>query len=357
MRVYGTTFILAVTIGAAHAQDALQFTAQLSGAGALPPTASFVTGDASISLKGGSLTVQIVQAGPTMLGGDAFVQTATGETLFALPYSAAFKFGPDLWTAPGAVVYRGAFNLTSGQMDDLQAGRLSAAVASSTFPNGEIRGKITPVPEEWITYTLLPGSQLMDFWSGAPPVSPMPMQGTFELVQISDPVLVLCHITNINFTTGSDSAVPLTIVTGNGMWESENRIGQSQDVFLNLDISNRRPFKNPDRRITQTWPIINFTLEQESSWMGGWPIQSVFHDVSLTIVAAPVVRFTSILPDRGTGKVQLTWQRTTFPVVLESAPSPTGPFSTVATNLTANGFVDSNGPTNRTEHYYRLRLQ
>lgn len=357
MRAFAKTLILAVTLGAVHAQDALQFTAQLSGAGALPPTASLVTGEASASLKEGSLTIQIVQTGPTVLGGDAFVQTATGETLFALSYSSAFRLGPDLWTAPGAVIYRGAFNLSRGQMDELQAGRLSAAVASPTFPTGEIRGKITPVPEEWITYMLLPGSQLLDFWSGAPPVTPMPLEGTFEVVPISDPVLVLSHLTNINFTTGVDGALPPTVVSGNGMWESENRIGQSQDVLLNLDISNGRPFKNPDRRITQTWPMINFTLEQESSWMGGWPIQSVFHDVSLTIVAAPVVRFTSILPDRGTGKVQLTWQRTTFPVVLESAPSPTGPFSTVATNLTANGFVDSNGPTNRTEHYYRLRLQ
>jgi len=125
------------------AQAMLHFSAIIWGGEAIPPNDSFYSARASLVLDENLLNVEVIDLLGAVLDGDAFLQTATGESLFTLSWTSSFLITPPL---PGIAVYRGSLVLSAVQRADLLAGRLFLAIASTEHPNGEIRGRIQPVP-------------------------------------------------------------------------------------------------------------------------------------------------------------------------------------------------------------------
>lgn len=143
------TFLTLSGIVAAYAQGTFQFTVSLNGANEVPPNASTATGSGTLSLSGTTLnynfgglwTFPVTTGsinGPANSGSTAPVLFDLGAPSFAVPNP------PD----PGGYTFVGAINnLTTPQMNDLLAGLWYVNVYSTTYPEGEIRGQITPVPE------------------------------------------------------------------------------------------------------------------------------------------------------------------------------------------------------------------
>jgi hypothetical protein len=142
-------FLTLAGIVAAQAQGTFQFTVNLSGANEVPPNSSTGSGSGSLSLTGQSLsynfgglwTFNVTTGsinGPALPGANAPLIFDLGVPSFAVPNP------PD----PGGYTFVGTINnLNSGQIDDLLAGLWYVNVYSSDYPNGELRGQITPVPE------------------------------------------------------------------------------------------------------------------------------------------------------------------------------------------------------------------
>ncbi len=143
------TFLTLAGLIAAQAQGTFQFTVSLNGANEVPPNNSTATGSGTLSLSGTTLsynfgglwTFPVTTGsinGPASPGSTAPVLFDLGAPSFAVPNP------PD----PGGYTFVGAINnLTTPQINDLLAGLWYANVYSTTYPGGEIRGQIMPVPE------------------------------------------------------------------------------------------------------------------------------------------------------------------------------------------------------------------
>jgi len=149
MKAYAPVFLGLLLSLSLHGQGTTEFTVALNGAYQVPPNASAYTGSGSLSLQGGVLNYSIgIQApfffptgasvhGPALPGQNA-------APVFGLGPGTIFDPGPG---TPGSLAYLGSQNLTQPQINDLLAGLWYVNLSSDAFPNGEIRGQITVVPE------------------------------------------------------------------------------------------------------------------------------------------------------------------------------------------------------------------
>lgn len=158
MRRILTIIALCVCALNAQAQGTFQFYATLTGANEIPPNNDPTVTTGSFSLMGNSLSFTvnvplitfIAQSayiqGPALpgsnspvifdLGGPVFHSGSQGDPPYAAffsPYTPPFGAGP--------------FDLTDSQVSELMGGLWYVNVTSSAFPNGQIRGQISPVPE------------------------------------------------------------------------------------------------------------------------------------------------------------------------------------------------------------------
>jgi hypothetical protein len=168
----------------------------------------------------------------------------------------------------------------------------------------------------------------------------------------SDPLVTRYQLTNVSFTAEAYGG-NYRRLTGEGTYQVGGKEALLQDVSLALQIDSGSKlcfFTNYDysRVVQDAWPRIGVSVFQTN----GTP----WEQYSLAIVATPVPRFLSVMPDAQTGSVRLEW-RAYDAVQLERATTVTGPYFPVATNLTDQSFVDVGALTNQTQLYYRLRQQ
>lgn len=149
MKAFASALLFLVASMGLHGQGTIEFTVALNGANQVPPNASPYTGSGSLSLQGSVLNYSIGLPAPF------FIPTAARVHGPALPGQNAapvFDLGPGTIFDPGpgtlgSLAYLGSQNLTQPQINDLLAGLWYVNLSSDTFPNGEIRGQITVVPE------------------------------------------------------------------------------------------------------------------------------------------------------------------------------------------------------------------
>jgi CHRD domain/PEP-CTERM motif len=159
-KILGLSLLFAGLVGV-KAQGTLEFTVSLNGANEVPPTDSTRIGSGNLSLNGTALDYTVAFSATADVPTDVTINgpANTGSTapiLFDL--GAPFFIAPNPPELPWAVT--GTINnLTSTQIDDLLAGLWYVNVLSSpsSYPGGEIRGQIVPVPEPSATALLLLG--------------------------------------------------------------------------------------------------------------------------------------------------------------------------------------------------------
>jgi hypothetical protein len=124
-----------------HAQ--FNFQAFLNGAQEVPPNASTASAFASVTLNGAENQISVIM---DMMGLSA---PATAAHIHLAPPGVA---GPIQITFTGfpnttSGAYSNQFAVTPANVADLRAGNWYINVHTSTFPGGEIRGQLGPVPE------------------------------------------------------------------------------------------------------------------------------------------------------------------------------------------------------------------
>ena len=121
-----------------HMAAARSFTATLSGAQEVPPTASMATGTASATLDpDGTLHWNVSYQGLT---GPAAAAHFHGPAAPGANAGVAVNIGAQGLASP----IQGAAHLTEPQIADLAAGRWYINIHTAANPNGEIRGQVTP---------------------------------------------------------------------------------------------------------------------------------------------------------------------------------------------------------------------
>lgn len=140
----------------AGAQGTLEFFANLTGSQEVPSNTSPNHGTGRFTLNGDFLQWSVSLDAPWFEDTGGFVHGpanpgSTAPVLFDL--GNRFIVGPAPGN-PGGVVYGGNRTLNGAETSDLLAGLWYANITSAAFPNGEIRGQITSVPEP-STFALL----------------------------------------------------------------------------------------------------------------------------------------------------------------------------------------------------------
>ena len=202
-------------------------------------------------------------------------------------------------------------------------------------------------------YTLLSGSQLTDdcpICDRIPIV--VPLSGTFDLlVSFQNPISTIYELTNVSFTAGTTSA-PQYQMMGSGVYEVVGEVALSQQLFLNVVISNGVSGVNAlcvstNTPVTQPWPKIEIQVDQTN----GTPAK-VYH---LALIAVPVPKIGSIVVDSQTGNVQLDWEATGGMLQLQRATDVLGPYSPITPITTNVTFTDVGVLTNSPHSFYRLQ--
>jgi hypothetical protein len=155
-------------LAAAQAQGFVQFVAHLSGTNEVPPNSSSreaagsftlnsttLTYEIGISGAGGPISTNVTINGPANAGVNAPVIFDLGAPVFRFPnppIGAEYGVGGEI------------HNLTSPQINDLISGLWYVNTYSPTFPDGEVRGQITLVPEPSAIGLLLIGSFIVALW-------------------------------------------------------------------------------------------------------------------------------------------------------------------------------------------------
>jgi hypothetical protein len=120
------------------------FTAHLTGAGATPPTSSQASGDVSFTYDPNarklSYTISVTGLAAETITGAAMLRGLPGLPSSALAYP-LYQGGGTL--TPGAPV-QGSVTLTVHDETLLAAGYLQATIFTTAFPQGELRGQVTP---------------------------------------------------------------------------------------------------------------------------------------------------------------------------------------------------------------------
>jgi len=153
-KILTLTFLIGGLTGA-WAQGTLQFDVNLDGANEVPPTDSTRIGmgiGTGVTLNGTTLDYSIGFSATTDIPTDVTINgpagtDSTAPILFDLGAPSYYTgFNPPLlsWSVTGMIN-----NLTGAQISDLENGLwyVNFFSSSSSYPDGEIRGQITPVPE------------------------------------------------------------------------------------------------------------------------------------------------------------------------------------------------------------------
>ena len=205
------------------------------------------------------------------------------------------------------------------------------------------------------TYALLSGSDLTDDCLVCDRLSlPIPLQGTFELLPLdSNPLFTRYQLTNISFrTTGTDGRT--YEVKGGSIYHVGGEVALRQDLTLNLQINDGFTnsaclFTNAQAQVKSPWPEIQIEADQSN---GTW-----VRLYRLRLSAVPVPHFRSVSAVASTATVRLEWQSYGGVVQVERAQSVEGPYSVIASNVTAQAFEDAGVLTSAAHCYYRLRQE
>ncbi len=143
-----TTFALLLVMASltgAQAQGTFDFVVKLSGANEVPPNGSSYTAAGTLSLDGNLLHYLIGRAGWDFLPSSAGIYSpaTSGQNGSLIFDMGDFGLSPN----PPTLQYGGAFTVTSQQISEVKSGSWYVNLNSAAFPDGEIRGQITPVPE------------------------------------------------------------------------------------------------------------------------------------------------------------------------------------------------------------------
>lgn len=159
--------LLTVCIGLvrASAQGTVEFFADLTGVQEVPPNNSANHASGTFHLRNdGFFEWGVALDAPWFEDTGGFVHGPAPRGVVAPPLfdlGNRFIVGPSPGN-PGGVVYGGNRTLTSSEVSDLLAGLWYVSITSDTYPNGEVRGQITVVPEPSTAGLLLAGTLL--FW-------------------------------------------------------------------------------------------------------------------------------------------------------------------------------------------------
>src|SRR6266545_1463268 len=143
--------VLLLLIGCARtaAQDTLEFTVSLDGTEALPPNASFLTGEGSFTLNPGSLFQGGLFVERDSGQGNVTFYTSRSATALGTP---VFSMTPGEWVPPIEPIDHGGRDFFAGrtlsetECADLLAGHWWAVYITPSFPDGEIRGQVVAAP-------------------------------------------------------------------------------------------------------------------------------------------------------------------------------------------------------------------
>jgi hypothetical protein len=202
-------------------------------------------------------------------------------------------------------------------------------------------------------YTLLKGSQLTDdcpICDRIPII--LPMSGTFGLHLLEEnPLYSRYEVSGIAFHAGTNVGQEYW-ANGRGTWQFGGEVAITQEMFLDLGISNgvattRALCASTNPTVSQPWPAIQIDLSQTN----GTEAQVYY----LNLVAAPALQFRSITPDMRTGNLRLEWEGQTGQVQVERASSAEGPYFPLSPLPSGTSFVDPGALTNELRYFYRLR--
>jgi|SRR5665213_3019792 len=148
------TFLM-VSLASVQAQGTMQFTVNLNGANEVPPNSSPGSGFGTFTLSGTDLSYDFSGTLSFQGGSEPTDGTINGPVNAGSAAPLLFDLGAPLIgvpnpPSPGSYGFQGTINsLTGTQISDLENGLwyVNVFTSSSTYPGGEIRGQITPVPE------------------------------------------------------------------------------------------------------------------------------------------------------------------------------------------------------------------
>ncbi len=202
-------------------------------------------------------------------------------------------------------------------------------------------------------YSLLRGSQLTEDCPLCDRViMALPMTGTFTVRFLDqNPLFTHYAIEQIAFEARSEAGQQYQL-TGSGTYQVGGQLAVLQDMFLDLEITNgisttRALCVNQDRTGGLPWPEIQISVSQTN----GTPAQVYL----LTLVAAPVLQFRSIVADRRTGDVRLAWTETGHPAQVQWATNVAGPYAPLSAITSDLAYTHVGVLTNRSQAFYRLR--
>ena len=205
-----------------------------------------------------------------------------------------------------------------------------------------------------VAYALLSGSQLLDDCPICDHVPiPVPIQGTFRLrLKEANPLFGTYELLDIRFQTAPEAARQYTL-TGGGTYEYGGPGGLIQDALftLTIDDGSKKTLCYCTNLVHSTgtvWPGIQIDVDHTN----GTPAR-VYR---LKILAAPIPRFTAVIPQSPPGKVRLEWTSDGQKVQVEKADSVDGPYIALSPITTDQAYTDAVSPAHRTQCYYRLRL-
>ena len=151
MKTILTLTLLIGGLAGALAQGTLQFDVNLDGANEVPATGSTRTGLGNLTLNGTSLDYTVDFSSTADAPTDVTIN-GSANTGSAAPV--LFDVGAPFLLVPNPGLYHWAVtgtinNLTGTQINDLENGLwyVNFFSSSSSYPDVEIRGQITPVPE------------------------------------------------------------------------------------------------------------------------------------------------------------------------------------------------------------------
>ncbi len=208
--------------------------------------------------------------------------------------------------------------------------------------------------EQVSNYALLEGSTLTDDCLVCDRLSlPLPLRGTFQLLLLdSNPLFTRYQLTNIFFRTTNTAGLSYEVNGGGGIYKVGGEVALVQDLALTVQINGDLTnsvclFTNAQAQVKNPWPEIQTEVDQSNG--------TYLRLYRLQLIAAPVPQFLSVNAAASNASVRLEWQSYGGAVQVERAPAVDGPYSVIASNVTAQAYEDVGVLTNTGRYFYRLR--